>query len=70
MRTCHQGQRARRFGLTSRADAAGASRKYLDSSQRNRPASESVAKAKAINKYLGSSYKLLASYGRVRDLPC
>src|SRR5262245_47006600 len=30
---------------------------------------ESVAKAKAINKYLGSSYKVLASYGHVRDLP-
>ncbi len=31
--------------------------------------SKSVAKAKAINKYLGSSYKVLASYGHVRDLP-
>jgi DNA topoisomerase-1 len=30
---------------------------------------ESVAKAKAINKYLGSSFKVLASYGHVRDLP-
>jgi DNA topoisomerase I len=30
---------------------------------------ESVAKAKAINKYLGASYKVLASYGHVRDLP-
>ncbi len=30
---------------------------------------ELVAKAKAINKYLGSSYKVLASYGHVRDLP-
>src|SRR5947207_1679312 len=30
---------------------------------------ESVAKAKAINKYLGSNYKVLASYGHVRDLP-
>ena len=30
---------------------------------------ESVAKAKAINKYLGSSYKVIASYGHVRDLP-
>ena len=30
---------------------------------------ESAAKAKAINKYLGSSYKVLASYGHVRDLP-
>jgi DNA topoisomerase I len=30
---------------------------------------ESVAKAKAINKYLGSRYKVLASYGHVRDLP-
>ncbi len=30
---------------------------------------ESPAKAKTINKYLGSEYKVLASYGHVRDLP-
>ena len=30
---------------------------------------ESAAKAKAINKYLGAKYKVLASYGHVRDLP-
>ncbi|KAB0681843.1 type I DNA topoisomerase [Aureimonas leprariae] len=30
---------------------------------------ESPAKAKTINKYLGSNYKVLASYGHVRDLP-
>ncbi len=30
---------------------------------------ESAAKAKAINKYLGSDFKVLASYGHVRDLP-
>jgi DNA topoisomerase-1 len=30
---------------------------------------ESAAKAKAINKYLGSSFKVLASYGHIRDLP-
>src|SRR5262245_11361754 len=29
----------------------------------------SAAKAKAINKYLGSSYKVLASYRYVRELP-
>ena len=29
---------------------------------------ESAAKAKTINKYLGSSYKVIASYGHVRDL--
>ena len=30
---------------------------------------ESPAKAKTINKYLGSNYVVLASYGHVRDLP-
>ncbi|MCJ8322374.1 MAG: type I DNA topoisomerase [Rhizobiales bacterium] len=30
---------------------------------------ESPAKAKTINKYLGSDYKVFASYGHVRDLP-
>ncbi|MFN7167682.1 MAG: type I DNA topoisomerase [Pannonibacter sp.] len=30
---------------------------------------ESPAKAKTINKYLGSDYHVLASYGHVRDLP-
>lgn len=30
---------------------------------------ESPAKAKTINKYLGSDYKVLASYGHIRDLP-
>ncbi|HWE47946.1 MAG TPA: type I DNA topoisomerase [Caulobacteraceae bacterium] len=30
---------------------------------------ESPAKAKTINKYLGPAYKVLASYGHVRDLP-
>ncbi|MGB1087618.1 MAG: type I DNA topoisomerase, partial [Alphaproteobacteria bacterium] len=30
---------------------------------------ESPAKAKTINKYLGSNFKVLASYGHVRDLP-
>ncbi|KAK0354779.1 hypothetical protein LTR94_011241 [Friedmanniomyces endolithicus] len=30
---------------------------------------ESPAKAKTINKYLGSGYEVLASYGHVRDLP-
>lgn len=30
---------------------------------------ESAAKAKTINKYLGSEYKVIPSYGHVRDLP-
>jgi len=30
---------------------------------------ESPTKAKSINKYLGSGYKVLSSYGHVRDLP-
>ena len=30
---------------------------------------ESPAKAKTINKYLGSNFMVLASYGHVRDLP-
>ncbi len=30
---------------------------------------ESAAKAKAINKYLGSAFKVIPSYGHIRDLP-
>ena len=30
---------------------------------------ESPAKAKTVNKYLGPDYRVLASYGHVRDLP-
>ena len=30
---------------------------------------ESPAKAKTINKYLGSDFAVYASYGHVRDLP-
>ena len=30
---------------------------------------ESPAKAKTINEYLGSDFKVIASYGHVRDLP-
>jgi DNA topoisomerase-1 len=30
---------------------------------------ESPAKAKTINKYLGSDYKVLASFGHIRDVP-
>ena len=30
---------------------------------------ESPAKAKTVNKYLGPDYRVIASYGHVRDLP-
>ncbi|PWL04726.1 DNA topoisomerase I, partial [Candidatus Liberibacter asiaticus] len=30
---------------------------------------ESPAKAKTISKYLGSNYKVLSSFGHIRDLP-
>src|SRR4029079_15524284 len=30
---------------------------------------ESPAKAKTVNKYLGTGYRVIASYGHVRDLP-
>ena len=30
---------------------------------------ESPAKAKTINKYLGSDFKVIASFGHIRDLP-
>ncbi len=30
---------------------------------------ESPSKAKTINKYLGSGYEVLASFGHIRDLP-
>ncbi|HEV2765582.1 MAG TPA: toprim domain-containing protein, partial [Pyrinomonadaceae bacterium] len=30
---------------------------------------ESPAKAKTINKYLGSDYRVLASFGHIKDLP-
>ena len=30
---------------------------------------ESPAKAKTINRYLGSDFEVLASYGHIRDLP-
>jgi DNA topoisomerase I len=41
----------------------------LSESQMDVVVVESPAKAKTINKYLGSGYKVLASYGHVRDLP-
>ena len=42
---------------------------YVGSEFMNLVIVESPAKAKTINKYLGDNYKVLASYGHIRDLP-
>src|SRR5436190_561599 len=47
----------------------GASPAEPDHPRMNVVVVESPAKAKTINKYLGSDYTVLASYGHVRDLP-
>src|SRR5262249_53333554 len=49
-------------GRTAAATAGG-------SRKRDLVIVESPAKAKTINKYLGPNFKVLASYGHVRDLP-
>ena len=51
-------------------DPAGSARKTPESPRSMKLVIvESPAKAKTINKYLGRDYKVLASYGHVRDLP-
>ena len=52
------------FSLVLVRASVGARSFAWTSSSSNRP-----AKAKTINKYLGPGYKVLASYGHVRDLP-
>jgi DNA topoisomerase-1 len=52
--------------LTRKPRALGG---YSGSGSQNLVIVESPSKAKTINKYLGSGYKVLASYGHVRDLP-
>jgi DNA topoisomerase-1 len=52
--------------------ASSASRQFSEGQRRvavNVVIVESPAKAKTINKYLGSDYEVVASFGHVRDLP-
>ena len=53
----------------SRDQGEGASHPSTVRGSMNVVVVESPAKAKTINKYLGPDYKVIASYGHVRDLP-
>ncbi len=55
--------------LTSGATPTTFAPRFPEQSVMNLVIVESPAKAKTINKYLGSDYKVLASYGHIRDLP-